>query len=227
MNILTNIPFKLQYNSLIKQLHIKEESGYCNNLQKIIQQANKLASPKALYKKTKIKINSKNETIIENICFPGKILSKCLRETKFVFPFIATCGNEIDSLKTEETDFLESYIIDIIKENLLQFSLDFLDLHISKKYGIKKTASINPGTEDMISWPVEQQKELFSLFPEVEKTIGVKLTESYMMLPNKSISGLKFPTEIDFHNCSICKRKKCPTRTKSFDQQLYDKFIGN
>ena len=75
------------------------------NLQVIIEKANKLANPKAIYRKAEIKIDTKDEIVIDNICFSGKALKKCLSKTEFVFPFIATCGNEIDDLKTHETDF--------------------------------------------------------------------------------------------------------------------------
>ena len=48
---------------------------------------------------------------------------------------------------------------------------------------------MSPGASEKYVWPIEQQKELFSLFEYVEKLIGVKLTDSYLMIPNKSVSG--------------------------------------
>ncbi|MBC8461851.1 MAG: hypothetical protein H8D67_28105 [Deltaproteobacteria bacterium] len=41
---------------------------------------------------------------------------------------------------------------------------------------------------------IEQQKELFSIFGNVEDLIGVKLTDSYLMIPNKSVSRLNLFT---------------------------------
>ena len=89
------------------------------------------------------------------------------------------------------------------------------------EYNINKTASMQPGSGDISVWPIEQQKELFQLFGDVEKFIGVRLTESFLMFPVKSISGIIFPTEIDFKSCELCYRKKCPRRRLPFNKDLW------
>ena len=52
--------------------------------------------------------------------------------------------------------------------------------------------------------------------------IGVKLTESYLMEPNKSVSGIRFPTEERFESCMLCPRQDCPGRRSAYDPELYD-----
>jgi hypothetical protein len=71
---------------------------------------------------------------------------------------------------------------------------------------------MNPGSGDADVWPIQQQRELFSLLGDVQGELGVSLTESCLMVPNKTVSGLIFPTEIDFESCQVCKRKDCPNR---------------
>ena len=72
-------------------------------------------------------------------------------------------------------------------------------------------------------WPIEQQGELLSLFGDVKKLIGVELTDSFLMIPKKSISGVIFPTEIDFRSCQVCHRENCPSRSAPFDEILWQR----
>jgi len=81
---------------------------------------------------------------------------------------------------------------------------------------------MNPGSLE--SWPITQQKELFSLFGNVEELIGVKLTDSCVMFPLKSVSGIYFPTEINFESCQLCPREKCIGRRTPYDPELAKKY---
>jgi hypothetical protein len=81
---------------------------------------------------------------------------------------------------------------------------------------------MNPGSLE--SWPITQQKELFSILGNVEDLIGVKLTERYTMIPVKSVSGICFPTEIKFESCQLCPREKCIGRRAAFNPELARKY---
>jgi hypothetical protein len=65
-------------------------------------------------------------------------------------------------------------------------------------------------------WPIEQQRSLFALFGDVEALIGVALTESYLMLPTKSVSGVYFETDQSFISCQLCTREACPGRRAKY-----------
>jgi hypothetical protein len=99
--------------------------------------------------------------------------------------------------------------------------LEHVQRHISEQYGLETTSNMGPGQLD---WPIEQQRELFSLLGHVKDTIGVTLTESLMMVPRKSISGIIFPTEETFISCQLCQRNKCPSRKAPFDRALSEKY---
>jgi hypothetical protein len=65
-------------------------------------------------------------------------------------------------------------------------------------------------------WPIEQQRVLFDLLPADE--IGVRLTESCLMLPRKSVSfaiGLGPEMQADATACDFCsKRERCNWRVR-------------
>ena len=53
------------------------------------------------------------------------------------------------------------------------------------------------------------------------RTIGVRLTDSFVMLPMKSVSGVYFPTEHTFASCQLCPRDDCPGRSAPYDPKLW------
>jgi hypothetical protein len=62
---------------------------------------------------------------------------------------------------------------------------------------------------------------LFGLLGDVEAAVGVRLTESFLMLPNKTVSGLVFPTTTSFASCQLCPRAVCPNRRAPYDAELF------
>jgi len=68
-------------------------------------------------------------------------------------------------------------------------------------------------------WPLEEQKPLFNLLGNVKAAIGVNLTDSLLMLPVKSISGIYFPVEASFYSCQLCPRQKCEGRKARYDKK--------
>ena len=88
-------------------------------------------------------------------------------------------------------------------------------------------ATMDPGSGDADVWPIEQQKELFSVFGDVETLIGVRLTDSMLMIPTMSVSGIVFPTETEFASCQVCHRGGCPRRTAPFDEAVWREVCGD
>lgn len=72
---------------------------------------------------------------------------------------------------------------------------------------------VSPGQE---GWPLEQQRLLFSLLPA--ERIGVRLNESCLMIPQKSVSfvvGLGPEMRADAVACDFCsKRERCRWRAR-------------
>jgi len=64
--------------------------------------------------------------------------------------------------------------------------------------------------------PISQQKQLFQLLGDVESAVGVGLTDSFLMMPNKTVSGIFFPTEVNFVSCQLCTRENCPRRRTEY-----------
>jgi hypothetical protein len=93
--------------------------------------------------------------------------------------------------------------------------------HLTQRFLLSKTAAMSPGSGDVDVWPIEQQKELFALLGDVKQQIGVELTDSYLMWPNKTISGIRFATQVDFRSCQVCRRENCSNRAAALDEALW------
>jgi hypothetical protein len=81
---------------------------------------------------------------------------------------------------------------------------------------------MSPGS--LPNWPITEQKPLFSLIGKTEELVGVRLTDSMLMLPRKSISGIVFPTEVTFSSCQLCPRERCEGRKAPYDEALKEKY---
>ena len=128
----------------------------------------------------------------------SKVLRANLDEVERVFPYVATCGRELDDIPTAADDVFAQFCRDTIKEMALHASITHLVSHLKESYLLENLVSMNPGSGDLGVWPIEQQKELFAFFGDVRESIGVVLTESCLMVPNKSVSGLLYPSEDGF-----------------------------
>ena len=119
-------------------------------------------------------------------------------------------------------DLLESYYLDVIGNAALNSARRHLKGHLKSTFAVEKISSMAPGS--LADWPIEQQAPLFDMLGNVEAEIGVKLNDSLLMLPAKSISGIYFPTEISFFSCQLCPRERCESRKAKYSPRLAEEY---
>jgi hypothetical protein len=221
MEVLEDIPFSLDPFKLQERLRIDPDSSDATEFQELFDAALAVARPKAIYMECFVEERGRNAVTIRGVTFTSAALRANLDGVHRTFPFVATCGNEIDRAGLAGGDFFKEYWLDTTKADLLRFSIRYLCDHMDRRYALGKMATMSPGSGDATVWPIEQQRLLFSLFGDVEMLIGVKLTDSFLMIPNKTVSGMRFPTEIGFRSCQLCHRRNCPSRSAPFDQAMW------
>ncbi len=222
MEALTDISFELDTTSILKTVHVEADSADGQTVSDLIDQAGRIGKPKALYREAFIEAKGAETVTIDGVTFTSRMLRKNLDRAERVFPFVVTCGREMDAVTLPAGDFLAEFWWDAIKAVLLQCAAKYLNAHVKRRFALERTASMSPGSGDATVWPIEQQRELFALLGDVEAQIGVELTESFLMKPNKTISGIHFPTEVDFRSCQVCRRSECPSRSAAFDAHLWE-----
>ena len=223
MEILDKIPFSINVEEVIKYLHLRKNTQSIeNSIRDLLDEAHEIANPKALYKESYIESRDLDSVNIERIQFKSKVLAKNLENAERVFPYVVTAGRELDNIEIDKNDFMRVFCFDAIKEMILESALHYLEKYLFEKFSPGTMAHMNPGS--LSDWPISQQPVLFSLFGDEKDLIGVRLTESYLMDPIKSVSGIYFPTEVDFKSCMLCERHPCIKRRAPYNPEMAKKY---
>ena len=222
MEVLNDIDFQLDVDTFLARLRIDKESEDAKDIQHLIDHIAPLIKPKALYEVSYIQYKGCDTVNIGGVTFTSRVLRVNLDKVERVFPYITTCGRELEKIVAATDDLMRRFWLDTIKGMALETSVNYLSNYLERKYALGQMSSMSPGAGSQDLWPIEQQKQLFSIFGNVEDLIGVKLTDSFLMIPNKSLSGIYFPTEIKFESCQLCPRKECPARRAPYDKNLLE-----
>ena len=226
MNTLSDIPFSLDAEPLMRQLRVKPGSDGAAAFAELLAEVTAVGRPKALYEVAYVEDRGDESVSLGGVRFTSRALRRNLDPVERVFPYIVTCGTEADAVAVPDGDQIQAFWLWSIKEALLDAARDHFYEHLTGRYQLSRWAVMHPGSGDADLWPIEQQKELFSIFGDVEDMIGVRLTESMLMIPTMSVSGIVYPTETDFESCQVCHREGCPRRTAPFDEAVWRAACG-
>ena len=213
--LLDSIPVSVTVDEIIKVLALEDEDDV-QFITGLFTKAKELARPKALYKVAYVDEINSPHVVLDGVNFTSAVLARNMEGVHRVFAYVCTCGVEVDDWSHNEKDYVVSFWLDIIKERFLYGAANYMRNYIKEKYGIKTISAINPGSGNADTWPIVQQRLLFPLIGGVTEDTGVRLTDSCLMLPTKSTSGLFYGSDTEFINCSLCERKNCANRRAEY-----------
>jgi len=222
MKVLDNIPFRLNLEEVKRELHLNKKESSSINVQELIKEAESLIIARSIYRVSYIDKKGKDIVRINGVAFSSRVLRVNLEKVERVFPYIITIGKELEDNASQSGDLLKQFYLETLGDMALYSSMQHLEKHLKSQYGLDKLANMNPGS--LKDWPITEQKLLFSLFQDMEGQIGVKLTKNMLMIPRKSISGIYFPTEVNFFSCQLCPRERCQARKAPYDKSLREKY---
>ena len=223
MEVFSSIPVDLEPEKVLKFIRMRDSNQQVERMvQELVEVTRSIAKPKVVYKVSYVDSRDGDTVTIDGVKFTSRVLRINLDQVERVFPYIATCGTELEEIAVPSNDVMKSFCFEEIKIMVLRSAITYFSNHLTEHYALGKMSRMSPGSLE--SWPVAQQKELFSLFGDVEELIGVRLTKSCVMVPLKSVSGIYFPTEIKFESCQLCPREKCIGRITPYDPELAKKY---
>jgi hypothetical protein len=123
--------------------------------------------------------------------YVGKNISIYLKKAEKLALLLCTAGPEIEVRSQhlmKEGHFPEGFILDTIGSIVVESAMEIIHESLSqdmRTLGLKVSNRYSPG---YCSWDVSEQKKLFLFFPE--KFSGITLSDSSLMNPIKSISGI-------------------------------------
>ena len=148
----------------------------------------------------------------------GNIILRQLRGSEAFALFICTSGLEFETYQQrlkEQGDMVRVFIADALGSVIAEKCADQMEKALQEsidKLGWKHTNRFSPG---YCGWHVSQQQLLFPLFQG--HTCGVKLTDSSLMIPIKSVSGIiglgEKVRKLEY-TCGLCDFKQCYKRKK-------------
>jgi hypothetical protein len=185
-------------------------------IEEILKEAGEICTIKAEYAIfSDVKFDSASKSVVINDVsfFVKKIVFGQIKKSESAALFICTAGEEIgrrskDSMK--ERDFLRGYIYDLVGSEIADSAADLMQNDLEKYLslsGLKITNRYSPG---YCGWDVAEQQKLFQLMPD--NSCGISLTDSSLMEPIKSVSGIigiGANVKIHSYTCQICDMKDC------------------
>jgi hypothetical protein len=211
------IPVNLDLEEIKRRLRTGK-GGDWSHVQTLVEEAQSLISANAVYKVCYIESRQEGAIIIDGTRLKSRVLRKNLATIERVFPYVVTIGNKLEEKTRACTDLLRKYYLDTIGNVALTATQKYLKDQLRSRYALDGMSCMSPGS--LKDWAIEEQRSLFSILGDVESSIGVRLNENLVMIPNKSLSGIYFPTEIPFYSCQLCPRKNCLARKAPYDKKL-------
>jgi len=222
MAVLDNFSIQFSPDYLIKQLRLDKKKEALRLVQDLIRSAKALITPKIIYRVSYVEGRAEKSVVIDGQTFSSSVLHKNLQNVERVFPYVVTVGKALEETASSMDDLLQQYYLETTADVALGLGKQHLERHLKKHYGLAKISSMSPGS--LPNWPITEQKPLFAVIGDTEELVGVRLTDSMLMLPRKSISGIVFPTEVTFTSCQLCPRERCEARKAAYDASLKDKY---
>ncbi|MGD8998699.1 MAG: vitamin B12 dependent methionine synthase, partial [Anaerolineae bacterium] len=120
---LNEILFKPELGSVLRKLRVKEGTGSALEVERLLTEAQAVAKPKALYGVAYVEERGEDSIGVDGQTFKSRVLRVNLEPVHRIFPFVATCGTELDEWSSSIDDMLQSYWADAIKEMALRSAI--------------------------------------------------------------------------------------------------------
>ncbi len=146
----------------------------------------------------------------------GRIISRYLKRCEKIIFFGTTLGTSFDEWSQsffKNGDPLNGLVSDSLGSVLAEAAADWVDNKVQDLMREDNYFCTNRFSPGYCGWDVSEQQKLFGCLPE--NFLNIQLTESSLMLPIKSVSGVigigKNVKRMEY-SCQICNKKDCYMR---------------
>jgi hypothetical protein len=197
---------------LIDQLRLNAIPKLKDKFLSLLSEATSLAHPKICWHSVEPVFCGDYKLKLENTTFNSKVLYiltyKSINETvsrRSLYPFIATCGTELEGWSSKCEKRIEYYWANIIMQHALQAALAALEASL-KKIEEESISRIEPGIAK--DWPIEEQCKLFNLLTPC-KSKDISINPQSILTPKYSIAGIYFFSKKIIPPCLYCSLRIC------------------
>lgn len=215
------IDWKAVKGSIINRERITDDCAPAikDDLTSSIEIAKSLAAPRSITLNIPVESAFDSSLILSGgVAFTGKRLIGHIKNARGLILFLVTIGPDIEETASrlmKEGDGLSGYLMDRIGSFAVEYLAESLEDRIRREHTAKDLSVSMRCSPGYCDWPIEEQLKLDGLIGYDK--IGVRLNESLMMTPKKSISGLiaigdKGTFDKKTSQCGQCDMKRCDYR---------------
>jgi len=152
-----------------------------------------------------------------------KIVFGLIKKSESIAIFLCTAGAEIvirSRQAMQERDLLKGYVYDVVGSEIVEAAADLMQKELEKAISATGNRITNRYSPGYCGWDVSEQHKLFQLLPD--NFCGIRLTQSALMDPVKSVSGIigiGKEVKMNPYTCKLCDLETCVYR-KSRDRKL-------
>lgn len=223
--IMTPLDNIRHFNFTINDLHVKpldiekwaqvgeNMPSYTDFLNQELIRLNKTSNIEGGYVIHQEEIINNEIHVKDQIFKAGKQVNEFLDKMTHAAIFVFTAGREVTDRAhqlNEEGHLVEAYLLDVLGNILVEKGMDKMQAALQealKQEGLRSTNRYSPGYCD---WNINEQKSLFSFFPE--GFCNVTLNQSCLMNPLKTVSGIiGIGKNVKYHKnvCNYCNNLNC------------------
>jgi hypothetical protein len=225
--LLENIPLPLDPEAIARHVDGSGDKAsplLLESVERLRLSARAWLAPRVLYRIVPVESIAEGAvTMTSGHAFVSKKLSTLFAGAEQLVVAVGTVGealeDEVARLFTE-SEYMDAVTLDAIGSVATEEACQYLRYLVCRRFGdgegLKVGPSLSPGYQ---YWDLRDQQIIFDLVPAA--SIGVSLTESFLMHPRKSESAviplgrnLRVTAEEDEPPCRFCDRHDCPARTK-------------
>lgn len=198
--------FSPDLKELMQRLRIKPDSAIGEEFLQLYNEAKTLGKPRGAFVEAELKVRGA-ELRFGGTVLRGDILQAALASHQYVYPFLATCGMELERWADKLREPLHRYWASEIMVLALGAAVQGIKDQLVSLRGKSEIAVISPGARE--GWPLSEQTNLFRILKDAPRRLGVRLTDDLLMLPLKTLSGIMVPTEKSMSLCVFCDKEHC------------------
>lgn len=213
--VANDFDFLVPVETLAAKCRAKVGTEQYDRLLWLYAMAYKIGRPKALAVEAAVEEVDAKTVRVGGVEIASSFVREKLLQSPVAYAYLLTCGQEVEEWSRTLTDIVDVFYVDELKKLWLGCAENAVRAEVRKRLAPEAPlSSLNPGS--LPQWPIEGQRELFRILCDTEGTVGVCLTDSCLMLPPKSISGILFQDHTGHVNCALCPRENCPNRRVPF-----------
>jgi len=179
--------------------------------------AQQLVRPSYSYLISRVELVHGSSVLLENeAVFHSEVIARLLERAEEVAVFALTIGTELENEAARlarEGLILQATMLETIGSLYTEQLADWVETRIgdlARTRGLTTSRRLSPGHCD---WDVNQQKTVFRILKE--DCTRIRLTDSCLMIPRKSISGIigiGYSDITDYNPCKSCDKYDCVGR---------------